>query len=239
MIQIDYTVTLRSPLRVATGIGRAGWLDNTVTRDADGQPLLPGSSLKGRTRAAAFRLARGLGAVTHAPSLETSGCSVTEAPCLICRIFGAAQWPGRLHFADSHLDPRLANLLASLDHLEHSRQDTSSPAAGLAFGRVVRSNTAIDRRRRVVLPGRLFTYEAIDSTVTFVGTIEGEIRDAAADHGEIALLVAALESITHLGGAKGRGMGRCTITAHPVRVDGVEIERASLGNALNALGGTP
>lgn len=236
MIQIDYTVTLRSPLRVATGIGRAGWLDNTVTRNAAGHPVIPGSSIKGRSRAAAYRLAQGLGAHTHPPAQETGGCPITAEPCVICRLFGAAQWPGLLHFADSNLDPLLQNLLSSLDHPPN--REPFRPEAGLAYGRLIRSNTAIDRRRRVVLPGRLFTYEAIDSSVTFDGNIEGDIRNPSSDYRELALLVVALEAITHLGGAKGRGMGRCTITAHPIRVDGAVIDRATLNTSLAAIGGT-
>ncbi len=236
MIQIEYTVTLKSPLRVATGIGSAGWLDNTAMRNSSGHPIIPGSSIKGRCRAAAIRIAQGLGAATHSINQDITGCSITVEPCVICRLFGAAQRPGTLFFTDSSLDPRLQNLLSTLDHSRSTGE--LHPKAGPAFGRLVRTNTAIDRRRRVVLPGRLFTYEAIDRSVTFLGHIEGDIINLSGDHREVALLVVAMESITHLGGAKGRGMGSCIITADSVTVNGNAFDRGHLGDALAALGGT-
>lgn len=238
MIRIDYSASLKSPLRVATGVGRAGWLDNTVMRNAAGHPFIPGSSIKGRVRATAFRISQGLGATIHSPTQESVGCPITAEPCLICRVFGAAQWPGTLHFADANLDPLLQTLISSLDRPLGQNEDSFQPQAGLAFGRLTRTNTAIGRRRRVVLPGRLFTFETIDSSVTFIGSITGDIYGLSADYREIALLVAALESITHLGGAKGRGMGRCTITVHPVKVNGTAVDRATLNEAIASIGGT-
>jgi CRISPR/Cas system CSM-associated protein Csm3 (group 7 of RAMP superfamily) len=136
---------------------------------------------------------------------------------------------------DPTLDPLLRNLLSSLD--EDALKRGLRPAAGTAHGRVVRAGTALDRRRRVVLPGRLFTHEAIDSSVSFIGRIHGEIRDVSADHGEAALLSTSLEALSHLGGAKGRGMGHCIITVDKLAIDGAEVGRDGWNAALATLGG--
>lgn len=234
MLAIEYTITLKSPLRIATGTGQAGWLDGTAMRDTEGHPYVPAGSIKGRCRAHAFRLAAPLGMVTHDADQETAGCPITADPCPICRTFGAAQWPAALYFSDVALDSLLRQLLLSLD--DTARAARRRPQAGKTFGRGVRANTAIDRRTRTAYPGHLFTHEVIGPSVSFTGRVEGAIRNPDPNHSETALLVAALESITHLGGAKGRGTGRCLVTVETITIDGTDVGRAELLGRLFAAG---
>ncbi len=234
MIELTYTLELASPLRIGTGIGQAGYLDNTIARNGSGQAIIPGSSLKGKARAMSFRLAQGLSIPVHALNSEPGGCLSTTTPCLICRIFGATQWPGSLYFANAELHPYLKNVLDDLDR--EAQEKNQHPKNAVRFGRHVRTSVALDRRRRVALPQRLFTHETVQWPATFGGSIKGEIADLSADYREVALLSAAIEAITHLGGARGRGVGRCILAVQSVTVHGVDFPRENWAAGLTALG---
>lgn len=220
MIEIDFTVRLESPLRVGAGVGQAGYLDNTVVRDQAGRAYLPGSSLKGKARAVAYRLASGLGVRgLHPAGLETAGCPATRPqPCLICSLFGAAQWEGEWVFENAGLHLGARQMLDNLD--QAARRDGRRPAAALRFGQQVRTSLALDRRQRVSLPGRLFTYELVGNPVVFSGRIYSAARSLPQAGSETALLAAALGEITHLGGGRGRGLGRCQVQITQIRSAG-------------------
>lgn len=217
MIEVRYTISPQSPMRVATGIGEAGFLDNTIVRDRLERALVPGSSVKGKTRATAYRLASAFGIPVHPMEMEMAGCQATDNPCAICRIFGAAQWPGLLHFDNATLHSDFQLVLDTLGR-DASHQGTQLQAAR-NLGRHVRTSLALERRRRVALGQRLFRYEAVETPALFQGAIRGQIRQASSDYRELALLVAALKALTHLGGARGRGLGRCEIELEQIRID--------------------
>ena len=54
---------------------------------------------------------------------------------------------------------------------------------------------------------------------------------------EVALLISALEMVTHLGGARGRGAGRCQFVVSSVNVNEEAVTREDLHLALRHLGG--
>ena len=209
MIEIHYTLQVHSPLRVGTGIGKAAYLDNTIVRDAYGQPFIPGSTIKGKTRAAMFRLAGALGLTTHSVFDEPNGCLADGQPvCDICRIFGSPQIPGNLYFDNVVLHEDIQKVLEVLD--DDLRSHHLAPKAALSFGQNIRTNVALDRRTRTSLADHLFSTESVGKPLIFRGSIRAE-ECAALTERDTACLVLVLQQITHLGGARGRGMGRCEI----------------------------
>jgi len=69
----------------------------------------------------------------------------------------------------------------------------------------------ISRARDVSLEGHLFKTETCIPGIRFTGEIEGEMMEA-----ERQLVIEAISVITHIGGNKSRGMGRCQITTEEV-----------------------
>lgn len=220
MIELRYTLELDSPLRVGTGIGLAGYLDNTIARNRQQQAIVPGSTIKGKSRAMVARLCQALEIPVHTHE-ETAGCLATANPCLLCRVFGAAQWPGGLHFSDAELHPDIKRVL---EHLDEAAQNRGRPVHNARnFSRQIRTSIALDRRRHTVLRDRLFTHETVQSPAQFVGRISGHIDNMRPDGAEAVLLAAALEAVTHLGGGRGRGTGRCRFAVTAILVNDTKI----------------
>jgi CRISPR/Cas system CSM-associated protein Csm3 (group 7 of RAMP superfamily) len=237
LLEINYTIALASPMRIATGIGQAG-LDNTAVRNAAREAIVPGSSVKGKTRATAMRLAQAFSLPTHDPAAEASGCLISAQPCIICRIFGSAGFPGQLAFDDATLHHDFRAVLKTLDEAA-PLAGSARQRAGEAFGRQVRTTTALNRRQGIALDQHLFTQEAI-MVPAFCGRISGEIRPAAGGHSGAeqvaALLLAALNTITHLGGARGRGLGRCQIEITSATLGGQAVTLPTLSQYLGGDG---
>lgn len=236
MIEIDYSVQISSQLRISTGIGSVGHLDNTIVRDSNRQAYIPGSTIKGKVRAAYYRFAKALGVkFLHRTEQEPAGCLVIEdSPCLVCQVFGAAQWPGGLNFGNAGLQSDLQSALLHLD--EELLRDDERPIASLNFGQQTRTNVAIDRRRRVALPDQLFTFESIGKPAAFQGRISGQISSENYRQA-VALLAASLQSITHLGGGRGRGAGRCECSIDAVSINSQDSDLQALMGTLDNLGG--
>jgi CRISPR/Cas system CSM-associated protein Csm3 (group 7 of RAMP superfamily) len=76
----------------------------------------------------------------------------------------------------------------------------------------------LSRQRRVALDKRLFRIELTDHDLTFETRIQGTLPSAHARR-DLALLLVALRDLTHLGGHKGRGLGRCQVTLDVVKLD--------------------
>lgn len=231
MLEITYTLQLITSLRIGTGIGVAGYLDNTVTRDGRGLLVIPGSTLKGKARATFYRLADQLHGNLHPRASEPIGCLANQPPCIVCRVFGAPHWPDSIHFEPAVLHPELQALLEKLD--EERLANHRAPLAAQRYGRQVRTNVALDRRQRTAMADHLFTWEAVDPEVSFYGRITTPEGKSLRTY-EIALLKAALGFITHLGGSRGRGLGRCTLTVNQVLVDGSEMSAEELDAVLRA-----
>ena len=59
-VQIELTITLNTPLSVGAAGSRGGLADKHIMLDGKGQPLIPGSQIKGRIRHACERVASGI-----------------------------------------------------------------------------------------------------------------------------------------------------------------------------------
>lgn len=222
------------------GTGRAeGLLNRTVRRDARGRAYVPGTALKGALREAAERLAGVLdaqldstdasvrfgmrhymgdavaGARCHAPRPE--GMCRGAAACIICRVFGNVFTGHRLIVDDAYAmaDPLLTKIEGRLR--EHEPELTSS-AADAAHGRREQiTRTSIDRRRRGVRSGALFTSEFIRERVTFRGSIDGQVGQTTLDYSadgapaELVFLAATLRFMRQVGAGASLGRGHCHV----------------------------
>ena len=207
-IDIRLRLELASALHIGTGYGLAGYLDARTFAGPDGYPLVPGSSLKGRLRFYTSQLLYSLSPDDETP-LET--------------LFGKENQEGCLFYGDL----RLAQAWQGLA----SQPDGRTAPQGLVTQR--RTNVMLSRLRGVALEHRLFTVEAAAPHLTFEGDIGGILPDRGRvlEVGgrslpyDLALLVAACCTLTHLGGRKSRGLGRARLV---IETDGLLVNDAPL-----------
>jgi CRISPR-associated RAMP protein (TIGR02581 family) len=184
------TIEAVTPLHIGSGKPEMdiGDVDMPILRAPDGQPYIPGSSLKGRTRSEVERLAKASGMDVCTPPSVSDMCGSRkrrpEEFCVACRMFGTA---GSISVA-SKLKFRDAYPLKPVDEM------------------LVRAGTAIDRSTGAVARGALYSTEAVPAG-TFFG-FEAVMENLAPD--EVKFLKAALKSVedSALGGSSSRGFGK-------------------------------
>ena len=184
--RLDLELTFDGPLSVGSGALGGSLADKPLIRDARGQPVIPGSTLKGRLRHEVECLAPVLLPDARPPCSSPVAehmCQGDQEPCPVCRLFGSPWHPGRLIFGDLEL------VAPKFD---------GPPPGQLRYG------VGIARRRRVAEDQLLYSTEVIAPGVplTFKGAISGNVDEADLD-----LLRAGLESLFALGGAKTAGLG--------------------------------
>ncbi|MEM1997757.1 MAG: CRISPR-associated RAMP protein Csx7 [Candidatus Bathyarchaeia archaeon] len=198
-IIISGTIEAVTPLHIGSGKPEVeiGEVDLPVLRDPRGQPYIPGSSLKGRVRTEAERIARKMALEVCNPPDTTYMCGSlkdrVENLCICCRIFGTT---GKKISVASKVKFRDAYLLETIDNL------------------LVRPGVAIDRKTGAVAIGPYFI-EAVPAGAKFGLEI---VADNLSDD-ELKLLKAALKSVedSALGGSSTRGFGKVRITIDYVR----------------------
>ena len=93
---LEGTIEALTPLHIGSGKPEMelGDVDMPILRAPDGTPYIPGSSLKGRTRSEAERLAKSTGQdVCTPPNVRDMCGTLKKRPedfCVACRIFGTA-----------------------------------------------------------------------------------------------------------------------------------------------------
>lgn len=138
-LSLDVPLYIRFEGSTRLGTGRSeGPFDQTIQRDADGQPYVPGSALKGALRMTAERLVGQLNEISDLNSeshlgLQRRGDQVLETrclaprpeemcqsrgPCVVCRLFGNVFTGPRLRVSDGKQASR-----------RKVRQDDSSSAS--------------------------------------------------------------------------------------------------------------
>lgn len=234
MIELTYEVRLKTPVHVGAGYGFAGFLDSVVVRDSRGHIYLPGSTVKGKVRAAARRLARAL-PLGGQLCATGSPCGLARgAPCPVCRLFGSPHFPGRLYFDNVQLPDAYRKLLT-----EMHQQDRLVARQAMTLRR---THVMLSRRRRAARPNHLFTNELTRSDLPLSGRVVGEVigrAGAAATElqDELALLWGAMRLVTHLGRARGRGQGHCAIAVTSLQVAGAALTAEDYAAALRQLAG--
>jgi len=191
-----------TPLHVGSGRGEIEREERGVKlpiiMDVKGNPYIPGSSIKGRVRTEAERIARSIGYdVCEPPDVEhMCGSEVDheEDLCVICQIFGTA---GKKLSRASKVKFRDAPLIGDIERMEF------------------RAGIAIDREKGTVSPGALYTIEAVPAGSKFRLEM---VADNLTDE-ELRLLMAAIRSVedTALGGQSSRGFGKVRIVIERVR----------------------
>jgi len=111
MEPLEVSVTIRGGFALCSGFGLSGVLDNTIMRDANGLPYIPGTSLKGIVREACEELSMVLGhpcfsKVTDEFSLlleKKKDLNSHAEYSLITRIFGSPFIPSAFMFHSAYL----------------------------------------------------------------------------------------------------------------------------------------
>lgn len=191
------TIEAVTPLHIGSGKPEVevGEVDMPILTTPEGQPYIPGSSLKGRVRAEAERIARQKGMeVCNPPDVkQMCGSKSTvkgdiNALCICCRIFGTAgnvSVASKVKFRDAYPLDKVETLLE-------------------------RTGIAIDRETGTVAKGALYTVQAVPAGTKF--GLEVVAENLSKD--ELKLLKAALKSVedSALGGSSSRGFGKVRIS---------------------------
>ena len=244
-LKVAFALTFEGPHHIGTGRAE-GLLNRTVRRDARGRPYVPGSALKGALRIEAERLARRLDAdlgedtitadrlgMQHragraVPGVRCQGprpermCQ-DNVGCIVCRVFGNTFTGTRLVVDDAY--PVTSKLEAKVRRrLQKSDPELLSPS-DRPRDREVITRTSIDRRRRGVRSGALFTSEFVRQTTCFEGSLTGRLAWKPVPNtdppvpAELVFLVAAAGLLRQVGAGASLGRGRCRLTlAEDVRL---------------------
>jgi CRISPR/Cas system CSM-associated protein Csm3 (group 7 of RAMP superfamily) len=182
---LTYRLEFITPVHVGAGTGGRGFLDKYLYRERDynrekDYPVIPGSTIKGRLRAAITALVQARVYGPEEVCRETGDCS-----CLVCLIFGQkGNRRGHLYFEDARPGDSEIERLVS-----------------------VRSGIAIDRYRRVARDNALYTVETVGGrNVVFQGQIWGWVPEEKQQK-IVAALKDAFAFNYALGFGKSRGLG--------------------------------
>jgi CRISPR/Cas system CSM-associated protein Csm3 (group 7 of RAMP superfamily) len=216
-LNLTYELEMLTAFHIGTGYGLAGVVDERTARAANCNVYVPGSSVKGRAR-------YHLGLLAEPFGFRHDGPRCQRPDCPLCALFGSPRREATLIFSDAALAETWDETLRPFYEFEN------------------RYNVALSRRRGVALEKLLFGTEVGAAGLRFQGRIEGHLDDsgqmAAVGKGTVphnlALLVAALRAITHLGGRKSRGLGRCRVEVSSIEWAGKTVTVETL---LDALGG--
>ncbi len=224
-VQITYDLTFLTPFHFGTGI-RAGLVDRTVVRDAEGYLYVPGSTIKGVLRERCEQLARLSTqdkprlSSPHDPKAALADLG-TQPPTLITRIFGSQIAPGRLYFDDASQDEQIKQLY---DHPEPRIQSKYREMQVDLYTQV-----RLDRLTRTAVPGALYTSEFGVNETVFQGSVQGWLTCTPLDASEQAptysllLLLAGLRMLDRLGGNKSTGKGQCSCEITGIQLNTQEI----------------
>lgn len=181
LIQCDLIVRTGMHIGASGAFSAIGAVDSPVVRDTlTGNPIVPGSSLKGKLRTL---LARSFsGDIEHMPDFKND-----EAPIL--RLFGSA-------------DPVRAARLQFADCFVNNKEQMK--AVGLTE---VKFENAINRQNAVANPRQI---ERVNPGVCFGVNIVYEVRDPETFLDDMTLLAKGfrLLQLDYLGGHGSRGSGR-------------------------------
>lgn len=209
------------------GSGQEGEMatDMGVLRDqGSGEPILPGSSLKGRFRATAEQLAGHLKLSACLLDMSLSGVEcVTDENyrrqnqsnyqqldnelkrlqwidariCGVCRLFGSPMHASRIFFSDGQL-----------------KQWSGSPE--------IRDGVCLDRDSETARPNMKYDFEVIPSGAVFGLQIDLENPEEH-ERALVGAVLAEWEQGFHLGGKTSRGLGLA-------RLDSVHVEMVNFAN---------
>jgi CRISPR/Cas system CSM-associated protein Csm3 (group 7 of RAMP superfamily) len=216
-LSIVYQVMARSGVLVGStadvlgiGIDKTTMRRRRVSGPERQEPLIPGSTLKGKIRNEYERVLASLGhTVCRSPRAETM-CphdpQVANPPCPVCQIFGGSGLQSRLFFSDAVA----------------KANGTMAP-----YLTRVQAGVALSRKRRTAEDERLYYTERGVEGVVYEGTIDGYLDDGLIKQ-QVALIMATIERLFAVGGSKSRGSGWINAKITSVIVDGKEMSEAEI-----------
>ncbi len=168
-------------------------------------PIIPGSTLKGKTRNECERILASLNLVIcHAPRADTM-CphdpKVKNSLCEVCDLFGGPSHQSRLFFGDAVVE---------------AEQDLAP------FLVRAQTGVSLSRTRRTSEDERLYYFERGIERLDYKGRVEGYL-EAGSVNRQLALLIAAFERLVAIGGGKSRGAGWTRFTRDSLQIDGLPI----------------
>ncbi|GIW83323.1 MAG: CRISPR-associated RAMP protein [Gemmatales bacterium] len=210
-LQIQFSLHFDTAWRIGSGKEGETLSDLGVVLDPSGQPVLPGSSLKGRLRSTCETLAHALGLSACMLDSAVSNCEcssdvqyyrrvredyrkasqagvaerlewIEKHTCDVCKLYGSPVMAGRLRISDGTIE----------DWAEVIQ---------------VRDGVVIDRDSQTAVDGLKYDYEVVPPGSRFRVTIDVENYSDA----DLALLGAAIfewSSGSTVGGFTSRGLGR-------------------------------
>jgi CRISPR/Cas system CSM-associated protein Csm3 (group 7 of RAMP superfamily) len=222
-LTLDYTLELQSDFHVGSGAGIAGSVDRAVMRLANGELVVPGSTIKGRVRHHCEQLARALNLqVCGGRPADAELCKPRDDQeagrqlCIICRLFGSEWWPATVRFSDARLPSQLRNLV-------YQQRHDAAIDPDFDYQVVSRTRTRMNRVLRRVEERALFTFQEGVEGLVFEGHIAGSTLCVEVEAGglplEVLLLVAGLKLLESLGGKKTVGLGSCRLTVKNMSVE--------------------
>jgi CRISPR/Cas system CSM-associated protein Csm3 (group 7 of RAMP superfamily) len=190
---------------LSIGIDKATIRRRRVKDGGAQEPLIPGSTLKGKIRYECERMLAGLGAtICQAPRPDTM-CphdpAIESPPCAVCRLFGSPNQQSRLFFGDAVVKG-------------------NTPARFLTR---VQAGVALSRKRRTAEDERLFYAERGVAGIVYEGRLEGHLDDDLAER-QLALVITAIERLAAIGGGKSRGAGWTRAEIAEVTLDGRSLD---------------
>jgi len=236
-VELTFRIQALSALHIGTGLGLAGVVDRRTARrlhtPVDGKDIrlvyIPGSSVKGRLRHHFTQLARELKISVCGPDQHCRPPSC----CPRCVLFGSEALEGQLVFHDAPLTQEWQNLA-------YEKENGTWLKLSEFFETEHRTNVSLSRRRGVAMEQRLFASEVVARGLDFDAKVTGEVEGlvpALKVNGvdvpaEIVLLIVAARTVTHIGGSKSPGLGRCRIHAYEIKVDGKTLSEEKVLSAL-------
>lgn len=202
-INLKLTITFSSPFMVGSGFGIAGLVDSSTVKDSDGIVYLPASSIKGKIKSEFKKNIESLftGSVCNSiMSGRTNVCQDKDIKnaCVVCRIFGSEFYEGSLIFEDAVMDADTREILYKIENNKIIPVFQSS----------IRSGTKINRFLKTTEEGALFSLEGVNPAIVLTSNINGSCYMS---EDEYNYFKGTIKTITHLGGNKARGNGRCNI----------------------------
>ncbi|MBE0427713.1 MAG: hypothetical protein IBX72_13855 [Nitrospirae bacterium] len=207
-INLELSIRFTTPFIVGSGFGKGGLVDSTTVKGNNNIVYLPGSSIKGRIKSEFKKNMEMLypGSICNSLiSRRTEICKQQDIKnaCAICRIFGSEFCEGSLIFEDAVIEERIRDILHKIEGNKVIPLFQSS----------IRTGIRLNRFLKTAEEGALFTLEGVNPAIVLTSRIYGScyISDD-----ECSYLKEVIKTITHLGGNKARGMGRCSVDVREV-----------------------
>ncbi len=210
-LDLTYRIVWKGRWHVGSGY-QSAVADRLLRRLPDGSPFVPGSQIKGVLRHQCERLALALdleavdphaGSKEHNQHLVTNFTPLAKSGLVVDRLFGS-RYQGECLFVTN----------------------AASVSSGLKSETPVQTRTAMDRLTGTVMEQHMFTTELSQGDLNMQGEIRARHPAGVLTQYEdgfpyeYALLVAALLSLSALGGDKSVGLGRCEATVESLRWKG-------------------